>query len=88
MNKRAVKAMAGAIVASRELCGNESEAAREACFDAIKRFPSNPELRAAYDSANATWRKYQVEAGVAAEYCDGKGGLHSPAVAAALGDNE
>lgn len=85
-SERLIQIMADAILGSREFCGNEREAAREAYQEIAGRGPTTGEYLQAQASANWTWRGYQREAGVAERHCDGKGGLHSPAVHRALED--
>ena len=47
MNNEAINEMAAAIVSSRDFCGDERSAAREACFDVAGRAPTADEYRAA-----------------------------------------
>lgn len=64
-----VEAMAKAIVGIREFCGNELEAAKEACILSGTIF--NPEMKEYFEAtqqANRIWRGYQQEAGVDRKY--------------------
>ena len=62
-----VQEMAAAMVAARDLCGNEGDAARQIAEDRGER-PTDEDMIAAIREANAIWRQSQQQAGVPQEY--------------------
>ena len=55
MNNEAINEMAAAIVSSRDFCGDERSAAREACFDVAGRYRLPTKTGAATGRADAAW---------------------------------
>lgn len=68
MERNIVMDMAHAMIAARDLCGNEGEAAREAALYYHHRKPTDAEFIAAIQEATRLWRESQRGAGVPERY--------------------